>query len=254
MLRRSSTCLAVALVALATAAYGQAPRKARSGAAPRPTTSHFSGTVVELRGMSIPQLGATVAVFGAKSGEDVKRFVVRFADEPNAPQTRILRAGKVLTPDQSLDALEVEHLRVEVEYRPEPYHDTETFLATRVEIGEIEMANDVTGVPADLVIEEIAEGSGAVAEPGRGVTVHYTGWLRDGTKFDSSLDRNEPFQFRLGAGQVIRGWDRGVAGMKVGGKRRLIIPPDLGYGARGAGAAIPPNAVLVFEVELLGVR
>jgi FKBP-type peptidyl-prolyl cis-trans isomerase FkpA len=97
-------------------------------------------------------------------------------------------------------------------------------------------------------------GTGAVATPGKTAVVHYTGWLLDGTKFDSSRDRNQPFSFALGAGQVIKGWDEGVAGMKVGGKRTLIVPANLGYGARGAGGVIPPNATLKFEVELLDVR
>jgi FKBP-type peptidyl-prolyl cis-trans isomerase FkpA len=111
-----------------------------------------------------------------------------------------------------------------------------------------------TTTASGLIIEELAVGSGTAAEAGNRVSVHYTGWLTDGTQFDSSLDRNQPFEFRLGAGQVIRGWDEGVAGMQVGGKRKLTIPPQLGYGARGAGGVIPPNAVLVFEVELLEVR
>ena len=107
---------------------------------------------------------------------------------------------------------------------------------------------------ADLIIEELTPGTGATAAAGQTVSVHYTGWLTNGTKFDSSVDRNEPFEFRLGQGQVIGGWDQGVAGMQVGGKRKLTIPPELGYGARGAGGVIPPNATLVFDVELLGVR
>jgi FKBP-type peptidyl-prolyl cis-trans isomerase len=104
-----------------------------------------------------------------------------------------------------------------------------------------------------LVIEDLVVGTGDAAAAGQKVTVHYTGWLTNGTKFDSSKDRNEPFIFGLGKGQVIRGWDDGVQGMKVGGKRKLTIPPAMGYGARGAGGVIPPNATLVFEVELLGV-
>jgi FKBP-type peptidyl-prolyl cis-trans isomerase len=105
-----------------------------------------------------------------------------------------------------------------------------------------------------LRYEELAAGTGQAAKAGDSVEVHYTGWLTDGTKFDSSLDRGRPFAFQLGAGRVIKGWDEGVAGMKVGGKRKLHIPAALGYGSRGAGGVIPPNADLVFEVELLGIR
>jgi FKBP-type peptidyl-prolyl cis-trans isomerase FkpA len=105
-----------------------------------------------------------------------------------------------------------------------------------------------------LHVKDLQVGSGEEANPGESVVVHYTGWLPDGTKFDSSRDRNAPFEFALGAGAVIAGWDEGVAGMKVGGRRKLVIPPTLGYGAQGAGDVIPPNATLVFDVELLEVR
>ena len=104
-----------------------------------------------------------------------------------------------------------------------------------------------------LVIEELVVGEGAEASAGQTVSVHYTGWLTDGSKFDSSKDRDEPFEFPLGGRRVIAGWDEGVQGMRIGGTRKLTIPPALGYGTRGAGGVIPPNATLVFEVELLGL-
>ena len=116
----------------------------------------------------------------------------------------------------------------------------------------------IVTTPSGLQYDDIKVGDGAEAKAGQNVTVHYTGWLRNddgskGAKFDSSKDRNDPFEFALGAGMVIRGWDEGVQGMKIGGTRVLTIPADLGYGSRGAGGVIPPNATLIFEVELLGV-
>ena len=108
--------------------------------------------------------------------------------------------------------------------------------------------------PSGLKYDDLTVGTSAEAKAGQTVSVHYTGWLTDGKKFDSSVDRKQPFEFPLGMGRVIKGWDEGVQGMKVGGKRKLTIPASLGYGTRGASGAIPPNATLIFDVELLGIR
>jgi peptidylprolyl isomerase len=121
-------------------------------------------------------------------------------------------------------------------------------------IGQPASAGAVVTTPSGLKYSELVVGAGESPKPGQMVTVHYTGTLENGTKFDSSVDRGQPFTFQIGVGRVIKGWDEGVMTMKVGGKRKLIIPPDLGYGARGAGGVIPPNATLIFEVELLGVQ
>jgi FKBP-type peptidyl-prolyl cis-trans isomerase FkpA len=112
----------------------------------------------------------------------------------------------------------------------------------------------MTRLPSGLYIEDVLTGQGEEARPGQTVVVHYTGWLPDGREFDSSRTRNDPLVFNLGAGEVIAGWDEGVAGMRAGGRRKLVIPPDLAYGADGAGGVIPPNATLVFDVELLDIR
>jgi len=132
-------------------------------------------------------------------------------------------------------------------------------LAVSTPVGRSDAAdNQVTEMPDGLKYTDTKIGDGATAKAGNKVSVNYTGWLYNngakGAKFDSSLDRGQPFQFTLGAHQVIAGWDEGVAGMKVGGKRTLIIPPEVGYGARGAGGAIPPNATLMFDVDLLQVQ
>ena len=121
-------------------------------------------------------------------------------------------------------------------------------------VSEVIMQEEITTTPSGLQFRDLIVGTGEAASAGKIAVVHYTGWLLGGDKFDSSVDRGTPFEFPLGAGRVIKGWDEGVATMRVGGKRELIIPADLGYGAQGAGAAIPPNAALKFEVELLELK
>jgi peptidylprolyl isomerase len=135
------------------------------------------------------------------------------------------------------------------------------FLTTGVTRATAQTSGRTMTTASGLKIIDTKVGTGASPQTGQTCVMHYTGWLYDehakdhhGKKFDSSVDRNEPFEFQIGRGMVIKGWDEGVASMKVGGKRTLIIPPDLGYGARGAGGVIPPNATLVFDVELLGVK
>lgn len=120
--------------------------------------------------------------------------------------------------------------------------------------GSMAENNQEVTTPSGLKYVDQVVGTGEVAVAGKTANVHYTGWLENGKKFDSSVDRGQPFSFPLGAGRVIKGWDERVQGMKVGGKRKLTIPSDLGYGSRGAGGVIPPNATLVFDVELLGIH
>ncbi|OQB04531.1 MAG: FK506-binding protein [Parcubacteria group bacterium ADurb.Bin216] len=147
------------------------------------------------------------------------------------------------------------------QYGEEPLKTGKSEDKVQVNVGEKEEANYtiINNKKSDMEIQEfkietLKEGNGAEAKSGDTVSVHYTGTLVNGTKFDSSVDRGQPFEFTLGIGQVIKGWDQGVLGMKIGEKRKLSIPSSLGYGERGAGAAIPPNAGLIFEVELLGIN
>jgi FKBP-type peptidyl-prolyl cis-trans isomerase FkpA len=242
-----------AVLSVASPALCQTARKARAqGDAPKRET--FSGVIEDVRGRGLPGMDEELTAFYVRRGEELRRFVVLFTPARGNASTRVLKRGSELDREATLEALNAPGMRVHVVYVPEPYDESGAHVATTVELGEMEVTMDGSEIPADLIIDELVVGTGETAASGHMVTVHYTGWLRDGTKFDSSLDRNSPFKFTLGARQVITGWDRGVAGMRVGGKRKLIIPPALGYGARGAGGVIPPNAVLVFEVELLDVR
>ncbi len=132
--------------------------------------------------------------------------------------------------------------------------DDATKSAATAETAKAGTAAKVEADPTDLMIEDLAVGTGTVATTGKMVSVHYTGWLKDGTKFDSSVDRDQPFSFPLGGGQVIQGWDKGVEGMKVGGRRKLTIPYQMAYGEGGRPPVIPPKATLIFEVQLLEVK
>lgn len=136
------------------------------------------------------------------------------------------------------------------EVNPSPENQ---LIAMSTDSTDEQTTDNIVTTSSGLKYIELKEGEGAQPQTGQTVVVHYTGTLEDGTKFDSSRDRNRPFSFKLGVGQVIKGWDEGVGTMKVGGQRRLIIPPELGYGSRGAGGVIPPNATLIFDVELLKI-
>jgi hypothetical protein len=180
----------------------------------------------------------------------VRRIAVSVDGTPDAPQTVASYYGEALVGSALRAALAESGRAVRVTYAVAPLPGTDAHLASAIEIGD----TPKKGSPAPgLKYEDIVVGLGTIAQRGDGVRVHYTGWLRGGEQFDSSHERGEPLEFRLGSGKVIRGWELGIAGMREGGKRRLTISPSLAYGASGSGSRIPPNATLTFEVELLKV-
>lgn len=160
-------------------------------------------------------------------------------------------AGEVTTPQPQTT---VKTSQKESVVKPNPLIADASVLKKPATTAGKKMTDNIITTPSGLKYIEIKEGDGATPKTGQIVEVHYTGTLENGTKFDSSRDRNSTFKFKIGVGQVIKGWDEGVGTMKLGGRRQLIIPPELGYGARGAGGVIPPNATLIFDVELLGIQ
>ena len=235
-------------------AMAQAPAKARPNAAPPVgETLTIEGTIADLRGAALPGMGDGVTAFYVRSGRVTRRIVVRLAGTPAAPKTTVLRKLDDLPSKKVEEALNSPGRHVVVTHETKPYPGAEAYLATRVVLGFAELAEGTVTLTDLRFIDDVV-GEGAVAERGHTVSVHYTGWLADGTLFDTSRDGDVPFDVVLGKKRLIPGWELGIPGMRVGGRRRLLIPSRLGYGVQGLGQAIPPNAVLVFDIELVGVR
>lgn len=235
-------------------AFGQAPAKARRNATPVIVqTETIEGTIEELRGVALPGMGDTVTAFYVRSGDALRRIVVCLSGTPARPKTSVLRGLDELPTADIEEALNSPGRHVVVTHDVRKYEGADAWLATRVLLGFAELAEGTVTL-TDLRFVDTVVGSGEQAESGRTVTVHYTGWLADGTMFDSSLGAGAPMSVPLGQKRLIAGWELGIPGMRVGGHRRLLIPSRLGYGVRGAGEDIPPNAVLVFDIELLGVQ
>ena len=248
------TILAPALAVLLALAPGgaataQAPDKARKS---KPDAAEsFRGAVVPSDAPREPGAAAGRLPLTVRRGETVRRFVVRVDGGPDGPATVVVDGEEAVTGDVIRAALAAPGREVVVIYEPAPFEGTEAHVAKRITLGDTPPP-----LPAvsGLQVEELEPGSGAPAQKGDWVTVHYTGWIKDGRKFESSRDDDRPFRFKLGAGTVIKGWDYGIAGMRVGGKRRLVVAQYLAYGSRGSGGNIPPYATLVFEVDLLKIE
>jgi hypothetical protein len=216
-------------------------------------TETIEGTIESLRGVGLPGMGDTVTAFYVRSGDALRRIVVCLAGTPSRPKTSVLRGLDEIPTADIEEGLNSPGRHVVVTHQVKQYEGAEAWLATRVVLGFAELAEGTVTL-TDVRFVDTVVGTGEQAESGRTVTVHYTGWLADGTMFDTSLDSGAPFSMPLGRKRLIAGWELGIPGMRVGGKRRLLIPSRLGYGVRGAGEDIPPNAILVFDIELLGVQ
>lgn len=251
--RVMASVLVLAGLVACPAVRAQDPPKARRQATPVAKTAIVEGSIVELRGIALPGMGQSVTAFYVRTGTTIRRFVVRLTGTPAQPRTTVLRNLDEIPAAEVEGELNSPGRHVVVTHEVEPFNGAEANRATRVVLGFSELAEGTVAL-ADLRYADTVLGMGDVAESGRIVRVHYTGWLADGTMFDTSLDRGEPFEVQLGKKRLIDGWELGIAGMRVGGVRRLLIPSHLGYGVRGLGDDIPPNAVLIFDIELIGVR
>ncbi|MGB5037391.1 MAG: FKBP-type peptidyl-prolyl cis-trans isomerase [Blastocatellia bacterium] len=209
--------------------------------------------IVEARGMALPGMGETVTAFYMSTGGGLRRIVVRLIGTASGPRTTVLRRLDELSASKIEGELNSPGRHVVVTHDVNPYPGADAFLATRVVLGFAELAEGTVTL-TDLKTIDLVAGSGDEAAKGQTVSVHYTGWLANGKMFDSSLDNGAPFDVPLGKNRLIKGWELGIPGMRVGGRRRLLVPSRLGYGVRGAGNDIPPNAVLIFDIELIGVR
>lgn len=257
-LQRRVTPVVAILVALSVPVRAQEPvsppAKARRDApVVDSTTVMFEGSIVELQGAKPAGKDDPVVSVAVKRGTTIRKFVVRLTGTPAEPKTSVLRGLDELDTGKVKNALKSPGRHVIVTHMRTPLDGLDSFAATRVLLGFAELVGGTASLAELAVIDKVL-GNGAVAESGKVVTVNYTGWLADGTMFDSSFLSGSPIEVRVGKGEVIKGWDLGIPGMRVGGRRRLLIPSRLGYGVRGAGNDIPSNAVLVFDIELVGVR